>query len=77
MATNRKRTPRSRKPNDLTITETAYISGLAYEDRPADCSRVEWLCLHENMGVKLTPERRAWLDGLRQENCKRIQTGGR
>ena len=64
----RKKVARKSDRNDLTPTEAAYVSGLSYEERPADCSRIEWLCLHEDMGVKLTPERRAWLNGLRQAN---------
>ena len=77
MATNRKRTPRSRTSSGLSVTEAAYVSGLPYEELPADCKKWEWFGLHFGGGVILTAERRVWLDGLRQENCKYIQTGGR
>ena len=52
----------------LSPAEKHYVSGAAYDEPlPKGCNKWEWFFLFNGGCIKLTPERRKYLNGLRNK----------
>jgi hypothetical protein len=52
----------------LSIAEKHYVTGAAYDDPlPKNCNKWEWFFLFNGGSKKLAPERRKYLNGLREK----------